>query len=241
MGPDFTCGIMRTDETTLDYSIRLAQQIDNGMELTQKICFIGDSNMRDCFKSCSHYEVLKPYAHLFELHVKGGAKISQLREIFHKVAHFRFIIVGLGGNDLNSTAEDDMLKNLKNFLSHLLAKRPQQVVFFLQLFPGGDHLNKDNGAKLVKFNDMLRSNFPNEYHSISSWVSRCHLGETLQSIILIKNILVCSLKCCVSVVVTSFARHVLLTTAVILMIHFLTSKLLRQKKTYEKLLILFLQ
>ena len=174
MDPDFRCGIMRTDETTLDYSIRLAQQIDNGMELNQKICFIGDSNMRDCFKSCSHYEILKPYAHLFELHVKGGAKISHLREIFHKVAHFRFIIVGLGGNDLNSTAEDDMLKNLKNFLSHLPAKRPQQVVFFLQLFPRGDHLKKDNGAKLVKFNDMLRSNFPNEYHSTSSWVSRCH-------------------------------------------------------------------
>ena len=78
MDPDFRCGIMRTDEKTLDYSIRLAQQIDNGMELTQKICFIGDSNMRDCFKSCSHYEILKPYAHLFELHVKGGAKISHL-------------------------------------------------------------------------------------------------------------------------------------------------------------------
>ena len=64
MNPDFRCGIMRIDETTLVYSIGLAQQVYNVMELTQKICFIGDSkvpeltNASRTLKNFSHFEIL---------------------------------------------------------------------------------------------------------------------------------------------------------------------------------------
>ena len=39
--------------------------------------------------------------------------LSHFWEIFHKAAHLGFINFGLRGNDLNSTAEYEMLKNFE--------------------------------------------------------------------------------------------------------------------------------
>ena len=70
---------------------------------------------------------------------KGGRIAYHLRELYLKLVHFNCICIMLGGNYLNNTDFDTLIKYDTNFIGHLLLDNYEVRV--LSLFPMKGHEN----------------------------------------------------------------------------------------------------
>ena len=158
-------GRLQAGELVSNYAIRLLWEVQNGyVELDNRIVFIGDSNLRDAYETCSSFDILKSYHNKFTICAKGGRRLSHLPELFPSVANFKYICILLGGNDLSTRSVDEMLNDIAEFKYHLPASWPKQILCVVELFYRGDQTEEPLLSKLKDFNSRLKTEFKADYY-----------------------------------------------------------------------------
>ena len=130
--------------------------------MNNTIIFIGESNLRDAYETCSTFDILKPYHEKFTICAKGGRRLSHLPS-FSSVANFKYICISLRGNDLSSRSVDEMLNGIAVF-KYLPASWPKQILRYLELIYRGDQTEEPFLSKLKDSNERSNIEFKAEYY-----------------------------------------------------------------------------
>ena len=160
----FHVGKLQPGHVVSDYAVKLLWEVYNGyVELDNRVVFIGDSNLRDTYETCWSYDILKTYHKKFVICSEGGRRLLHLAELFPSVAHFKYICILLGGNDLREKSVDEMLQYILQFKQHLPAEWPKQILCVVELFERSDQTEEPLLSKLKNFNARLKTEFRAEY------------------------------------------------------------------------------
>ena len=143
--------------TVLKNITTIAEEPVNLNSPEDRMCVIGDSNGRDFWKTFSDDSEFHKYK--LDVNAVGGRKTSDLKHLVRYAQRYKYVIVFLGTNDLNSVvSEENILNCIQDFINQLL-KSPQQEVRIVGLFSRKD-IKKD---AVHSFKNKLKERFSAEF------------------------------------------------------------------------------
>ena len=141
-------------QTMLDYMYYIYSAPN--FQVQNNLIFVGDSNMRRAYDS---NQGLFNFGFNYEVFAQGGRRAYHLRELYPIIIQSKYICIAVGGNDLNSTSHDALIKYYTEFIGHLPSQNTY-IVRIMQLFPRKDH----NPENLKAFNQELKRKLPSYYY-----------------------------------------------------------------------------
>ena len=163
--------------TMLDYMYYLHHHVQ--LVLSERVLFIGDSNMRNAFDNFSHYDCIKDLA--IDNKSQGGGQAKHLMSLYPEIVQYRRIVVCVGNNDFNSTNDETLLKYYTDLVEHLPYKHQ---ILFLELLPRMDHAeyyDDQNGNRCFKhtrleaFNLKMKNKLGSKFYG-NKLIHPCHFS-----------------------------------------------------------------
>ena len=130
--------------TTLDYMWFLKKHVY--LVLINRVVMIGDSNLRNAFDNFNDLNCIRVLPVVNKSRV--GRCALHLIDCYPEIVKYRYIIICVGNNDLNTTSDEKLLKYYTDLIEHLPY---EHHIFFLEVLLRLDRTDfylDDKGEKI---------------------------------------------------------------------------------------------
>ena len=161
--------------TMLDYMWYLQKHVN--LVLINRVIMIGDSNLRNAFDDFNDLDCIRDLPVVNKS--RGGRCARHLIDCYPEIVKYRYIIICVGNNDLNTTSDEKLLKYYTDLIEHLPY---EHHIFFLELLPRLDHAEfylNDKGEKkfrhtrLQSFNLRMKNKLGAKFYG-NKIIHPCH-------------------------------------------------------------------